>query len=301
MTRQVKKFLLYLEQQRNYSLHTITAYEEDLRQFSLYLSRYSGGKAFDLSKVSHGIIREFLAYLLDLGYTIKSVARKFSSLRSFFKYLMRQEVVGHNPMVNVLSPKLPKKLPVFLDESSVKKMLEFPDTTTRNGLRDAAILELLYGTGIRVSELVGLNIQSVDSMNGTLKVLGKGAKERIVPFGRHARDILKRYLGRRQEFISLETDPKDKHALFFSTRGKRIYPEAVYLVAVKYIGKVSELEKKSPHVLRHTFATHLLNRGADLQAVKELLGHESLSTTQIYTHVSMDRLKRIYEQAHPKA
>src|SRR5712692_2375201 len=215
MTRQVRKFLLYLEQQRNYSLHTITAYEEDLRQFSLYLSRYSGGKAFDLSKVSHGIIREFLAYLLDLGYTIKSVARKFSSLRSFFKYLMRQEVVGHNPMVNVLSPKLPKKLPVFLDESSVKKMLEFPDTTTRNGLRDAAILELLYGTGIRVSELVGLNIQSVDSMNGTLKVLGKGAKERIVPFGRHARDILKRYLGRRQEFISLETDPKDKHALFF--------------------------------------------------------------------------------------
>ncbi len=301
MIRQLKKYLDYLEQERNYSSHTVSAYEADLRQFSVFLSRYYDRKKFAVSMVDRGVLRQFLGHLLDKGYTIKSAARKLSSIRSFLRYLVKQGAIVHNPALSVPGPKLPKKLPVFLDESSINRILELPDTSTLNGLRDAAMLELLYSTGIRVGELVGLNVQSVDWANSTVKVYGKGAKERIVPFGKHARRVLKRYLGRRQECISSETDPRDRCALFFSTRGKRIYPEAVYLTAVKYIGKISELEKKSPHVLRHTFATHLLNRGADLRAVKELLGHESLSTTQIYTHVSMDRLKRIYEQAHPKA
>ena len=180
-------------------------------------------------------------------------------------------------------------------------MFGLPDKSSAQGLRDAALLELLYSTGMRVSELVGLNVNNIDWSNSTVKVLGKGAKERIIPFGKPARIVLKQYLERRNEFLSSATQSRDQQAVFFSARGRRIYPAAVYLIVVKYISKVAELEKKSPHVLRHTFATHLLNRGADIRAVKDLLGHENLSTTQIYTHVSVDRLKRVYEQAHPKA
>lgn len=301
MESYVEKYLRYLEHERNFSHHTIIAYAEDLHQFLEFLSGYFNSKTFRLTTIDHTTIRGFLGRLLDNGYSKKSVARKLASIRSFFKFLVKRGILANNPAKHVLTPKLPKKLPIFLDELTVNTMLNLPDTSTLRGLRDSAILELLYSTGIRVSELVGLNLGSIDWANGTIKVYGKGAKERIVPFGKQARFALKRYLERRHEFISSATDPKEKNAVFFSSRGKRIYPEAVYLIAVKYIGRVTELEKKGPHVLRHSFATHLLNRGADLRAVKDLLGHESLSTTQIYTHVSVDRLKRIYEQAHPKA
>lgn len=301
MQSQIDSYLRYLEQERNYSAHTLTAYQEDLQQFRTFLGQYFGGDSYKLSNIDHIIIRRFLGGLLEEGYSKRSIARKLTAIRSFFKFLLKRGIVNQNPAKNILTPKLPKKLPVFLEESSVAKMMELPDKSTLRGLRDAAILELLYSTGIRVSELVGLNVKNIDWANGTIKVFGKGAKERIVPFGKPAREALKRYLERREECILPTTHPPDRIALFFSSRGKRIYSEAVYLIAVKYISKVTELEKKSPHVLRHTFATHLLNRGADLRAVKDLLGHENLSTTQIYTHVSMERLKKIYEQAHPKA
>ena len=179
--------------------------------------------------------------------------------------------------------------------------MELPDTSTVQGMRDSVILEILYGSGIRLSELVGLNLDDVDWGNGTIKVHGKGSKERIVPFGRSAKSALKRYLIRRAEFYSEKTQETDRKALFLLSSGRRIYSRAIQLMVSKYIGQVSEVEKKSPHVLRHTFATHLLNRGADIRAVKELLGHESLSTTQIYTHLTVDRLKKIYQLAHPKA
>lgn len=296
----IDSYLHYLENERNYSAHTLVAYREDLEQFNAFLRRH-GNATQSYSDVDHAVIRRFLGELLQNGYARKSVVRKLTSLRSFFRFLVKRGALRHNPAKSFVTPKVPKTLPVFLEESSVAKMMELPDTTTTVGLRDAAILELLYSTGIRVSELVGLNVRDVDWSNGTIKVYGKGAKERIVPFGKPARVALQRYLEKRNECMTSATPTRDRHALFFATRGKRIYPEAVYVIAVKYISRVAELHKKSPHVLRHTFATHLLNRGADLRAVKELLGHENLSTTQIYTHVSVERLKKIYEQAHPKA
>jgi integrase/recombinase XerC len=293
-----KKFFNYLEKERNYSTHTLTAYREDLSNFEEFLSTYFGEKQPGLQEVDHIAVRHFLGSLLEKGYAKKSVARKLTSVRSFFKFLVRGGILPRNPAANIPTPKAPKKLPFFMEEASVVKMMDLPDKTTATGLRDAAILELLYSTGMRVSELSGLDVKDIDWSNSTVKVFGKGAKERIIPFGKPARQVLKEYLGRRSEFSPAAADGK---ALFFSARGKRIYPSAIYLIVIKYIGRVAELEKKSPHVLRHTFATHLLNRGADLRAVKDLLGHENLSTTQIYTHVSIDRLKRVYEQAHPKA
>ncbi len=181
------------------------------------------------------------------------------------------------------------------------KILSAPDRSRREGVRDAAIIELLYSTGMRLGELVGLNLDNIDFASRTIKLLGKGNKHRIVPFGKKASDALREYIDRRSEFLMRETPPEDRRALFLSSGGKRIYPKAVHVIVRKYIERVSEVEKKSPHVIRHTFATHLLNRGADLRAVMELLGHESLSTTQLYTHVTVDRLKKIYRQAHPKA
>lgn len=296
----IDTYLHYLENERNYSAHTLVAYREDLEQFDAFWKRY-GKRTQKYSDVDHIVIRRFLGELLKDGYSKTSVVRKLASLRSFFKFLVRRGLLRHNPARSIATPKVPKTLPVFLEESSVARMLELPDTTTVKGLSEAAILELLYGTGIRVSELVGLNVGDVDWSNGTIKVFGKGAKERIVPFGKGARVALERYMDKRPECMTSATPARDRHALFFSARGRRIYPGAVYSLVVKYISRVAEVEKKSPHVLRHTFATHLLNRGADLRAVKELLGHENLSTTQIYTHVSMERLKKIYEQAHPKA
>jgi integrase/recombinase XerC len=303
------RYLRYLERERQCSAHTVTAYGEDLQQFEKFLNRYFGNSYKPRNETSRGglqdidrtVIRRFLGELLEKGYSKKSVVRKLSAVRSFFRFLVKHRVVDQNPVKGIATPKVPKTLPVFLEEKSVEKMLELPDRTTIGGLRDAALLELLYSTGIRVSELVGLNIKDIDWANGTIKVFGKGAKERIVPFGKPARVALQRYMERRTACMTSLTSKQDRQALFFSSRGKRIYPEAVYLIVVKYIGRVAEIEKKSPHVLRHTFATHLLNRGADLRAVKDLLGHENLSTTQIYTHVSTERLKKIYEQAHPKA
>lgn len=297
----IQLFLGYLEYERNYSANTITAYREDLTQFQEFLTTYFGTSSVTLAAVDHIAVRHFLGGLLDKGFSKKSTARKLACLRSFFKFLVRKKALEHNPAANIATPKIPKKLPFFLEESSVTKMLELPDKSSALGSRDAAMLELLYSTGMRVGELVGLNVSNIDWSNNTVKVFGKGAKERIIPFGKPARLALKHYLERRGEFVSPATLAHDQQALFFSARGKRVYPAAVYLVVVKYISKVAEIEKKSPHVLRHTFATHLLNRGADIRAVKDLLGHENLSTTQIYTHVSVDRLKRIYEQAHPKA
>jgi integrase/recombinase XerC len=206
-----------------------------------------------------------------------------------------------NPTALVASPKVERRLPQFLEEEAVTRLMEQPDRSTPDGARDAAILEVLYGTGIRLSELLDMRVNDIDFRNGTLKVTGKGRKQRIVPFGEPARAALKLYLAVRESLTRRPPQGATARLCFLTTRGKQMNPKGVNILVNRYIGRVSELEKKSPHVLRHTFATHLLNRGADLQAVRELLGHESLSTTQVYTHVSMDRLKKVYAQAHPKA
>jgi integrase/recombinase XerC len=301
MLKTIKSFLEYLRGERNLSPNTIAAYNDDLNQFNEFLVKHFSASSVNIADVDQVTIRLFLGELLEQGKSKRSVARKLAAVRSYMKYLVKHRVIKYNPGINIVTPKLSKKLPVFLDESSVDRMMELPDCSTVRGQRDRAILELLYGTGIRLNELIQLDITDIDFNNDTVKVLGKGRKHRIVPLGRKAKEAIRGYLTARAReqpgAVLIEAGP----SAFLSARGKRMYPKGVYLIVNKYIGAVSELEKKSPHVLRHTFATHMLNRGADLRAVKELLGHESLSTTQLYTHVTVSRLKRIYDQAHPKA
>jgi integrase/recombinase XerC len=291
-------FLESLSLGRNYSPRTIVAYRLDLSQFEAFLQRAGEGRRADLALVDLRLLRRFLGELMDAGLSARSVARKVACLKSFFRYLRRKGVVSTDPTSLLSPPKAPRRLPRYLDEDGARRLMEQPDRTSPLGARDAAILELFYSTGIRLSELLGLRQADVDFGRRTVSVLGKGRKQRIVPFGSHAGEALTLYASMRPQLL-----PKGGEApaeFFLSVRGKRMQPKGVNVLVNRYIGAVADLEKKSPHVLRHTFATHLLNRGADLQAVRELLGHASLSTTQVYTHVSIDRLKRVYAQAHPR-
>jgi integrase/recombinase XerC len=222
-------------------------------------------------------------------------------MRSFFKYLRRLKIINGNPALVLITPKIGKRLPSFLDEESVHQLIDSPDQTTANGKRDRAILELFYSTGMRLSELIGLTISDLKKEEGLIKIRGKGRKERIVPVGRKAMDAVNEYLQDEKELRLKDHVLSGDRPLFVMKEGRRMYPQAVGRMVKKYIGMVSEVEKKSPHILRHSFATHMLNHGADMRAVKELLGHESLSTTQVYTHVSSARMKKVYEDAHPKA
>ncbi len=296
----VSKFLQYLTAERNYSSHTIAAYEDDLRQFAEFLARHFSDRVYSLRDIDHVTVRLFLGDCVEREFSKRSIARKLACLKSFFKYMAKIHVISVNPAANVATPKLEKRLPQYLDEESVTELMAQPDTTTAIGKRDAAILELFYSTGIRLSELIHLRMVDMDFHANTIRVTGKGSKDRIIPFGSPAKNALKRYIASRAEQYR-DKDGAARETVFLSVRGKKLSPKGVNVLVNDYIGRVSEIGKKSPHVLRHSFATHLLNRGADLRAVKELLGHESLSTTQVYTHVSVDRLKKIYAQAHPKA
>lgn len=297
MQTHITAFLRYLAAERNYSPHTIAAYEDDLRQLDEFLHA-TPGRPVSAQAIDRTAVRRFLASLLARGFSRPSVARKLACLRSFFRFLRKTGVITTDPVANIVSPRLDKRLPRYLDEQCVARLMEQPDRGTPEGARDAAILEVLYGTGIRLGELLGLRGTDVDMYNGTIKVTGKGSKQRIVPFGSKAKSALRAYTAFRPALAVAQPVPDN---LFLTVRGKPMNPKGVNLLMNRYIARVSEIEKKSPHVLRHTFATHMLDRGADLRAVKELLGHESLSTTQIYTHVSVDRLRKVYAQAHPKA
>jgi integrase/recombinase XerC len=223
-------------------------------------------------------------------------------VKSFFRYLAKNHIVEMNPAATVLSPKLDKPLPTILSSASVTALMNQPERSTAEGLRDRAILEMFYGTGMRLSELISLNWNDINLVDSTVKVMGKGSKQRIIPIGRKAKHALKEYSAQRQSVLDENyRDETQGAAVFITKRGKRLSPKSVNVLINRYIGRVSEIRKKSPHVLRHSFATHLLDNGADLKAVQQMLGHESLSTTQIYTHVSVERLKKIYAQAHPKA
>ena len=300
-----QRFLAYLRDERNYSPHTVAAYEDDLNDFRAFLLKLAERTEPDLHAVDHGTIRMFLGELLDQGFSRTSVARKLACVKSFFKYLHRLGVLSANPSSLVSTPKLERRIPQFLDETAVARLMDQPDRSTPAGSRDAAILELLYSTGIRLGEMLALRLDDIDLGRCTVKVTGKGRKQRIVPLGGPAREAIREYLRLRGSLRPKESPSLgrggDPAAVFLTVRGKSMSPKGVNVLMNKYIGQVSEIAKKSPHVLRHSCATHLLNRGADLQAVRELLGHASLSTTQIYTHVSVDRLKRIYSKANPKA
>jgi integrase/recombinase XerC len=286
----VRAFLLMLEVGRNYSQHTLRSYDDDLMQFASFLNRQHI-ESYD--QVSKGIIRSFLGELYDEGYSKRTIVRKVASLRSFFRFLKQKGVIGGNPTLTLLRPKLEKRLPTFVDEETLDSMFSSLIADPSTPLRDIAILELLYGTGMRVGELVALNIGNIDFVERTVKVRGKGNKERVIPLGRKACDALKKYVG------TLGGDPSQP--LFLGATGQRITQRTIYRIVRNALSRVTDIGKSGPHVLRHTFATHLLDRGAELRAVKDLLGHESLSTTQGYTHVSTERLKKVYKQTHPKA
>ena len=290
MQRYIDKFINYLRVERNASVHTITNYAVDLDMFKAFL----GDR--DIGAVDHLALRRFLAELRTKNYAKRTVARKLASLRSLFRFLYREGLIKKNPITAISTPKLDKKLPVFLDVDKVAKLLQCPPDDSVVGLRDRALMETLYSTGIRVSELVGLDVDDVDFISGVVKVFGKGRKERIVPIGEPALKAIRKYTDKRQE-----EKVKDSDAVFLNKSGRRLTDRSVRRVINKHIRTCGMVEKISPHSLRHSFATHLLDRGADLRSVQELLGHMNLSTTQIYTHVTMDRLKTVYDKAHPRA
>ncbi|MEE8360387.1 MAG: tyrosine recombinase XerC [Candidatus Omnitrophota bacterium] len=284
--RYIDKFVNYLTIEKNFSGHTIINYTYDLKGFSSFL----GDKP--LESVDYLMIRKYLAALRSREYKKKSVARKLSALRSLFKFLYKEGHIKSNPLSTISTPKQDKNLPHFLDTASVVKLIESADAKDPWGARDRAIMEILYSSGIRVSELVGLDIEDVDFIGGVVKVMGKGKIERICPIGDEASNSLRSYLGKR---------PKKNKALFLNKAGGRLHDRSVRRIIDKYIKKISLKEKISPHTFRHSFATHLLDRGADLRSVQELLGHKNLSTTQIYTHITMERLKAVYDKTHPRA
>ncbi|MBI4313470.1 MAG: tyrosine recombinase XerC [Candidatus Omnitrophica bacterium] len=290
----IGKFLTYLQVERNASDHTLRSYGHDLQGLADSAAHAFKEKQVPWAKVDLLILRQWAAGLRSSGKAKSSVARQTAAARSFFKFLTREGIVSSNPAAGLISPKRDKKLPVFLGVADVAKLLEAPDSSDPAGARDRAILELLYSTGMRVGELVGLRIQDVDLIGGVAKVAGKGKKERMVPIGNPALKALHRYIEPRPK-------PSPSSPIFLNPAGRRLTDRSVRRILSKYLLKAALQEKVSPHTLRHSFATHLLDRGADLRSVQELLGHASLSTTQVYTHVTTERLKSVYDKTHPRA
>lgn len=292
MRKEIDEFCRYLNIERNVSSHTLDAYRTDLEMFREFLAKELG-PAITVETVSHLMIRRYLARL-TIDHAKSTLGRKLAAIRSFFKYLMREGRVRKNPAELVSTPKKEKKVPYHLDIDEVTALVTAPTGSDVLSLRDRAILETLYSSGLRVSELTGLDIGGVDLCEGLVRVLGKGGKERIVPLGSLARAAISDYLAARK-------NPPYDAALLVNARGGRLTSRSVGRIVDKYILHIAAMKKISPHTLRHTFATHLLEGGADLRSIQELLGHASLSTTQKYTHVSIDRLMEVYDKAHPKA
>ncbi len=294
----VDSFLDYLRKERNASEKTLVTYEQSLREFNNFLFEYSGGRDLSPDGLSEGeSVRAFLVELDKRGNDRRTVRKKLSSIRSFARYLVKFEFLDRDFTGYISTPKAKKAIPVFVEEEGIRKILSVPANTAAD-YRDRAILELLYGTGMRVSELCGLNFGDIDFDGHTVRVLGKRRKQRVIPVIDRAIDAVRSYLKTRD---SVSVQSADERAVFISSNGKRIIPASVYRIVAKRIREVSGVERKGPHTLRHSFATHLLNHGADLEAVRQLLGHESLSTTQVYTHLSVEQLKKVYKNAHPRA
>jgi integrase/recombinase XerC len=302
------QFLDHLRYERNVSAHTLRNYESDLTQFFSFLSPAEEGKPKGqqsepgLKQIDHLTIREWLASLHSDHKKKSSIARKLAALRTFFQFLVREEILESNPAKLVATPRKEKKLPVHLSIEDAIRFIETPDPETDFGKRDRAILELLYATGIRVAELVGINLRDIDFSNKLLRVFGKRRKERIVPFGDPAVKALQDYLAVREKFLmNAPVTKRDAQPLILNYQGTRMTTRSVGRLVEKYILRCAGIRNISPHALRHSFATHLLDSGADLRDIQELLGHARLSTTQIYTHVSMEKLIEVYDKTHPKA
>ncbi|HWO01982.1 MAG TPA: tyrosine recombinase XerC [Blastocatellia bacterium] len=305
MQEYISRFRDYLKYERDVSPHTLRNYMSDLEQFlDFFCPKDSKGnrREVDIRDIDHISIREYLATLYGQRRKKTSIARKLATLRSFFKFLCREEIIELNPARLVSGPRLEKRLPRILPIEEMFRFLETPDTGTVLGKRDRALLELLYATGCRVSELAGINIDDLDFKRESVLLRGKGRKERIVPFGSKAKETLYVYIDSRGELLAVAPETKrDSTALFLNYQGTRITTRSIGRMIEKYVRECAILYDISPHSLRHSFATHMLSAGADLRAIQELLGHASLSSTQIYTHVSIEQLMQVYDKAHPRA
>lgn len=301
----VAEFLVHLEKERDVSPHTLTAYKRDLEEFVSFLNGYYGVGEWSWQGIDRLAIRGFLAHLTRRKLNKRSIARSLSAVRSFYKYLHRNEQVEANPARGVSTPKQDKYLPGYLDRAQIELVFQSAELKAQEGrfpdVRNLAMLELFYSTGMRLSELRGINRMDIDLLSQQVKVRGKGRKERIIPVGDHAQLALRNYESKRDELLRTIGQRGDRTAFFLSNRGKRISVRAIQNAMKGFLDKIDESSGLSTHSLRHTFATHLLDAGADLRAVQELLGHASISSTQIYTHTSIERLKQVYEKAHPRA
>ena len=305
MQKYIDDFMQHLKYERNLSEHTLRNYESDLVQFHDHIAppdKFGSRREVEIRALDNLTIREFMASLYEKKKKKSSIHRKIAALRTFFRFLCREGVLEVNPARLVASPRVDRQLPNHLTIEEMIKFIETPETETVLGKRDRAMLELLYASGVRVSELVNLSLIDIDFAHQTVRVKGKGRKERVVPFGEHARRALETYLGVRGELL-IEADPDqaDPLAVFMNYQGTRITTRSVGRMIDKYVKQCADIHHISPHSLRHSFATHLLDAGADLRTIQELLGHARLSTTQQYTHVSMDKLMEVYDKAHPKA
>ena len=292
----VDQFLTYLQHEKRYSPHTLQSYQTDLLQFRDFIdSTY----ALELGEVKVVHVRDFMVWLMDQGISESSVGRKLSALRSFYKYQMKLGLLTRNPISMVKAPKVPSRLPVIVSDEQLDHLLDsdqFFDSSFPSQ-RDKLVIEAFFGTGMRLAELLSLREADIDFYNSSIKVTGKRSKERIIPISRQLARLFEKYI----ELKSLQNFNNKTGTLFVTDKGADAYPKQIHRIVVRYLTYISTQDKKSPHVLRHSYATSLLNRGADLNAIKELLGHASLAATQVYTHNSVERLKTIYKQAHPKA
>ena len=289
-------FIEYIQFEKRYSSHTVTSYQNDLNQFFLYLE--SEYLIININNVDYMHIRSWLVSLIEKGITTRTANRKISTLKSYFKFLVKKSKIIENPMNKIISPKMAKRLPVFVEKEKMDLLLDKVDFgDDYSASRNRLIVEIFYKTGMRLSELVNLTLNDVDLQKKIFKVLGKQNKERLIPFNNSLKDSINNYLSLRSEI----SGSCNCVGFLLLENGKKIYQKYVYRLINYYLSTVSTLKKKSPHVLRHTFATHMLNNGADLNAIKELLGHSSLSATQVYTHNTIEKLKKVYKQSHPKA
>lgn len=289
-----ESFIAYLKYEKRYSSHTVIAYKKDLDQFVQFSTLMVG--EFDVKRVDAKLVRNWIVSLMEDKLSPRSVARKVTTIKAFFKYLLKEQVVDSNPAINLPLPKIRKKLPNFVEENNLHHLLD--DGFFENnysGIRDKLIVALFYGTGIRLSELIGLKDKDINTKEYLIRVLGKRQKERIIPYPRTLNDLIFQYI----EIRNAEGLKNATH-FFLTEKDNPVYEKLIYRIVKNNLAKVTSLEKRSPHVLRHTYATHLLNKGADLNAVKELLGHSNLAATQVYTHTTFEKLHNIYKQAHPR-
>ena len=292
----IQHFINYLAFQKRYSPHTLTSYKNDLNSFFSFLQKQFGETP--LANIKPPFVRSWLAELKQSGMESKSINRKISTLKTFFKYQLRQQTITASPMAVIISPKVSKRLPQFLQKKDIDTLLkhvEFPGTW--DGKTQRLLIELFYNTGIRQAELINLMEANISKVNSTIKILGKGNKERIIPICNKLLEAILNYMEEKKKVFEMV----DMQFLLVLNNGKKLYARYVYNAVHAYLSKITTIDKKSPHILRHTFATHLMNNGADLNAVKELLGHSSLAATQIYTHNTIEKLKEIHKKAHPKA